>query len=425
MSWVILLMSTVCTLYFIYFLYIIVRGAIHKGTPIPEVAPCKRIAAVIPARNEALVIPNLIDSLLKQNYPRALYDVYVVPNGCSDTTAEAAQAAGAKVITCAQPVHSKGEVLKYTFEKLMKAPEKYDGFVVFDADNIADANFLQAVNNTLCAGYQAGQGYRDSKNPNDSWVAGCMSIFFWFMNRLYNRPRAAIGMSAPFNGTGILLGRELIAKIGYNTTSLTEDLEMTAQCTLADEKIAWMPDAITYDEQPVKLKDSFIQRRRWAAGMRQCCFRYAPKLLKKAIKEKNKICIDLVIQFSGWLVQLIGLIPGILTAIMLAMQIAEHTDAGVHAAIAVLAWGALSCVLTGAVLVVVICGLEGKLTRERLTEVCSMGLFILLSLIPNTLGSVARSPKWVSIPHVKSVNIDAYEEKPQPLPFEPKETESL
>lgn len=50
-----------------------------------------RFAVLIAARNEELVIGSLVNSLLTQNYPPELYDVYVIPNNCTDNTAQAAR----------------------------------------------------------------------------------------------------------------------------------------------------------------------------------------------------------------------------------------------------------------------------------------------------------------------------------------------
>src|SRR4051794_10893818 len=55
-------------------------------------APPRRVAAVIPARDEAEVIGRAVASLLAQRYPGAL-DIVVVDDHSTDGTAEIAQAA--------------------------------------------------------------------------------------------------------------------------------------------------------------------------------------------------------------------------------------------------------------------------------------------------------------------------------------------
>lgn len=91
-----------------------------------------RFAVLIAARNEELVIGPLINSLLEQEYPAELYDIYVIPNNCTDNTALAARQFGAEVLECTVPVRSKGEVLRFAEEQL--SGRHYDAFCVFDAD---------------------------------------------------------------------------------------------------------------------------------------------------------------------------------------------------------------------------------------------------------------------------------------------------
>ena len=190
------------TLFTLYYAVTSLAGVLfRKRAPIASWPAQKRIAAIIPARNEAAVVGKLVESLLAQDYPRALFDIYVVPNNCSDDTEAAALSAGARVLRVEGPIRAKGDVLRGAFGQLT-AMGVYDAYCVFDADNLVDTRFFQNVNDMLLAGYPVAQGYRDSKNPYDNWVSGSMSAFFWFMSRLYNESRARLGMSCHLNGTG-------------------------------------------------------------------------------------------------------------------------------------------------------------------------------------------------------------------------------
>ena len=112
-----------------------------------------KYAAVISARNEENVIGDLIASLKAQRYPAELLDVYVIADNCTDHTAEAAQAAGATVFRRfnRQEV-GKGYALDWFFDRLCKEHQDYDGYFVFDADNIVDPNFVAEMNRTFDSG---------------------------------------------------------------------------------------------------------------------------------------------------------------------------------------------------------------------------------------------------------------------------------
>jgi cellulose synthase/poly-beta-1,6-N-acetylglucosamine synthase-like glycosyltransferase len=57
-----------------------------------------RLSIIVPARNEAKVLPGLLSSLLSQEYPGVL-EVIVADDSSGDTTAQVAASMGAKVVT--------------------------------------------------------------------------------------------------------------------------------------------------------------------------------------------------------------------------------------------------------------------------------------------------------------------------------------
>lgn len=396
------IMMALTTLYGVYFCAIAVMGTIKKEKPIPPAKSQKRIAALIAARNEENVIGNLVESVLNQNYPHELMDVFVIPNNCTDGTEEAAKAAGARILNCTIPVHAKGEAVSWAIDELLKYPENYDAFVIVDADNLLDPGYFKVCNDALCAGAQVGQGFRDSKNYADSWIAGCSSEFYWCMSRFYNKARSALGMSAALNGTGILLSADYMRKVGWHTSSLTEDLEFTAQCALKGVRIWWLGDARAYDEQPNSFVDSFKQRRRWAAGTVQCMRGYFCKLMKRAICERKLQCLDMAVLFSGPVIQLLSIIPGVYFFIraLCSADAAQITPMIIMTIVgAILSFIALSA---GSFAVLKI---EKKPVRGQWGTVFGLWLFLVSWVPANLISLFTKPPKWVQIPHERAMSM--------------------
>ena len=77
----------------LYFLAVSLFGLCRRRTPEPA-ARLRRFAVLIAARNEESCIAGLIESLRAQHYPLELVDIWVLPNNCTDRTAEAARRAG-------------------------------------------------------------------------------------------------------------------------------------------------------------------------------------------------------------------------------------------------------------------------------------------------------------------------------------------
>ena len=80
-----------------------------------------KFMAVIPAHNEEAVIKNLVESLTAQNYPKELYDIYVIADNCTDATAEIAKEAGAIVYKRFDEEHkTKGHALNWFLKQKLK-----------------------------------------------------------------------------------------------------------------------------------------------------------------------------------------------------------------------------------------------------------------------------------------------------------------
>jgi len=62
-------------IYWVYQILIAVRGA-WSPPPLPRAKNLRRFAVLIPAHNEERVIGNLLESLLKQTYPKNYFDIY-------------------------------------------------------------------------------------------------------------------------------------------------------------------------------------------------------------------------------------------------------------------------------------------------------------------------------------------------------------
>lgn len=363
---------------------------------LPESAQTARIAAVIPARNEAAVVPQLIASLLAQHYPRALFDIYVVPNNCDDDTEAAAVGAGAKILSCAEPVSRKGDVLRQAFAQL-SATGNYDAYCVFDADNVAHPDFLCSVNDAFNAGYDAAQGFRDSKNPFDSWVSGGTTVFYWFMSRVFNESRARLGLNCHLNGTGFMVTDALVKRLGWDTHTLTEDLEFTGLCALNDARIGWMPEARVYDEQPITLRDSAIQRRRWTAGSLQCFRRYSARLFKKGTPRS----LDIGILFTGNLMNYLGLLSVILTAVRFWPMLTANPKGLAAFGVAYVAtlW------VLSAVAAFILVRMEGRLCRESLPTILMFFVFMATWMPINIYACLTPPPRWRMIGHTRSLSI--------------------
>lgn len=350
---------------------------------IPRSASVTHFAVLIPARNEEAVIGNLIQALRKQNYPCHLYDIFVVPNNCTDFTEQVARDAGAKILHCSRPVRTKGQVLQ---DVLAQLSGRFDAYLVFDADNIPDSEFLARMNDAVVSGAQVAKSRQMARNPYDNWVSGSYDLYFQNIHLMYSLARMRFPLSAKLIGTGFLVTDGLLQTMGgWSTCTLTEDIEFAAQCALRGVRVQYVPEAITYDEEPVSFRISMRQRRRWSAGVQQVANRYTFPLLLRP----GWLQWDLAVHINMIYVQLLALLPVLYQLLQTPFPQAITTVLGALAGF----W--ISSTALGLFLALT--------ARRRL--VCILPALLLyplflLSWYPLHIWGLLSKPKsWTTIPH--------------------------
>ena len=81
---------------------------------------------------------------------------------------------------------------------------------------------------------------------------------------------------------------DVVKPNGWETQTLTEDIEFSLKQIIQGRKLGWATDAIVYDEQPTSFKQSWSQRSRWTVGHMQCLKTYTGQLYK-AVKEHKTL----------------------------------------------------------------------------------------------------------------------------------------
>lgn len=361
-----------------------------------------KFMALVPAHNEAAVVGNLIESLKNQNYPKELLDIYVIADNCTDNTAQIARDAGAIVYErFDSEKKTKGYAMQWFLNKMNEQGADYDAMCVFDADNVVMPDFFTAMNKKLCQGEEVVQGYRDIKNPTDSWVSAGYALFYWTMHRFYHLARYNLGLSPLLNGTGFMVKYDLIKEKGWNTKTLTEDIEFSLINIAEGRKLGWATDAIVYDEQPVGFKQSWSQRSRWTIGHIQCLHEYT-KPLAGAVKE-NKTLMN----FDG-LLYMLGSIPMfIMTIVLVILNFVMYIFGGMNVADLL-----INClkyifptfflpIFVGIIIMII----DKKPIRPMIKGLALFPLFLGSWLLINFKCLFVRNTKWEKIEHVRDIKI--------------------
>lgn len=291
---VISLIFTICYAYQIIYTII---ACFVKPKKFPD-ATYHRYAVLVAARNESNVISQLIESVNGQNYPKELIDVFVVADNCTDDTAAVARKAGAFVYERADLENvGKGYALDFLFQKIFeeKGREHYDGYFVFDADNLLDENYVLEMNKVFSSDYEIITSYRNSKNYGSSWVSAGYSLGFLRDAKFLHNARMIVNSGSVVSGTGFLVKNSIINEHdGWKFFTLTEDCEFSIKNIINGHKVGYCHDAVFYDEQPVDFKTSVRQRLRWVKGTFIVFGKYGKELFLSLFKKGAFTIFDVI-----------------------------------------------------------------------------------------------------------------------------------
>lgn len=397
------ILAVVFTLYQTFISYL----GFRKRQPVKLAQPQKRFALIVAAHNEETVIGQIIESLKALDYPKELYDIYVVCDNCTDRTEDIVHSKGIKaLVRCDLEKTGKGYALEWAFKQLWHLSEQknlaYDAVAMFDADNLVSKNFLGVVNSKLLEGFEVIQAYLDAKNPKDTWITQAYSFSYWATNRVYQLSRENLGLSAQLGGTGVIVATRVLQQLGWGSTSLTEDLEFTQRYILASGKrVAWVHEAKVYDEKPLTFLASWKQRVRWMSGHVDCMKKYTVPLVKKAWKERNFLCLDTamyLLQPSRILISVVLIMYTILSFVNL-VDIHPLFDR----------WTYL--IITGFYHLLPVIGLVLEKQTHAILWIIKTYLFS-YSWIPIVIVGFIRhkNQHWVHTKHVRSMSIEDVEE---------------
>ena len=399
-STILILLTSIC--YFYQVIYLILpffHKAGHKA-----VEKNNRYAVLIAARNEETVLPHLLDSIAAQDYSGVIH-TFVVADNCTDRTAPLARSHGATVFQRFDRRHiGKGYALNFLLNQIDQTEglHNYDAFLIFDADNLLEPDYIRQMNRVVSRGYDAFCGYRNAKNFAANWLTAGYGLWYLHDSTHMNRSRMAIGTPCAVNGTGFGFTRELLERMGgWHFFTLTEDIEFTTWCATRGVRVGYCHDAILYDEQPTSFAVSVRQRTRWVQGGLQVSLKYAGDLLRGLFKGGRTAYAS----FETATLSLWGYGMGVLSlgTALAAAYLAGHWMGLVQAIMASICGAYTSFFLIGALTLLT----EHKRIRcSRAGKILGLLGFpiFMLSYAPIALLALFKKPQWQPIEHKAAIS---------------------
>ncbi len=279
-------------------LVLLAAAAGSRRTAPPAAAPL-RLAVVVPAHNEELVLAATLASLASQNYPVGCVQIVVVADNCTDGTAALARSQGAAVLERThQTERGKGYALNFAISHLLAQPLVANAFVILDADTQAAPDFLACMSAQISQsqdprGYGAWQGRYGVLNAKDSWRAALMTAAFDLVNHVKPLGRDTLGLSAGLKGNGMAFTASLAAALPWPGGSLTEDLDYGLELARRfNLRVQYVPEARVQAQMPATAEQAASQRKRWEQGRAGLVRERALPLLAEGLRRRSLLLID-------------------------------------------------------------------------------------------------------------------------------------
>lgn len=278
------------SLYGLHRLWLLVCWYIERKRPIlspPHLPPTKDLPFVtvqLPLYNERFVAGRLLDAVAQLHWPKEKIEIQVLDDSTDDTQ---------KIIDERLDYwQRKGiniRVIRRTHREGYKAGALNSGLALANGEYIAifDADFLPSAGFLLCtipyfSDEKIGmvQARWDFFNTQYSWLTGIQSLLLGPHFCIEHWVRFKRGLFFNFNGTaGIWRKRAIESAGGWQTDTVTEDLDLSYRAQLAGWRFVYLNDHVVPSELPVTLASFRSQQQRWAKGSIQTAKKILPRLL--------------------------------------------------------------------------------------------------------------------------------------------------
>lgn len=273
MTTLITLVSLILTGYLafnvVYLLVLAIAGAVGRADDKPAAGSpsFRRMVVLIPAYKEDAVIIDSVKTHLRQEYPKASFDLVVIADSLQpDTLAKLAELP----VRVVEVVFEVSTVTKALNAALAALPDTtYDLVVVADSDNHFAPDFLSRVNTAFGQGWRAVQGHRVAKNLNTK-VAVLDAISEEINNHLFRKGYRALNLSSSIIGSGMAVEFGLMKTAMLNLVTVGGfDKELEMKLAIDGHRVGYLEQAFVYDEKVAKRAVFERQRTRWIAAQWQ------------------------------------------------------------------------------------------------------------------------------------------------------------
>ena len=307
-----------------------------------------RIAVLVPAHNEELVLQSTIVNIQSQLCPGDR--LVVVADNCTDQTGDIAAAEGAEVIYRTDVTRrGKGFALDFGLRHLEADPPEI--VIIVDADCLLSSSAVGQLASISAELERPVQANYEMRLPAVAASRSQRIAAFAWRIRNYIRPLGLqkLGLPCQLMGTGMAFSWDLISKTDLKSSEIVEDLALGLTLARANKAPVFAPDTVVYSTFPTSTEGQQSQRERWEVGHLNAIVRYGLPIFKdafllRATRQALVLAADNSVPPLSFLVLLIGAyftaatLFAVTTENVVPMFIAICNASVVIGSVAVLGW---------------------------------------------------------------------------------------
>lgn len=223
----------------------------------------KKIALLVPAYKEDGIILSTANNLLALDYPRDLYDVYIIADCFQPETLQQLRKLPLTVLEVSFEKSTKTKSLNEAFKRIDK---EYDFALICDADNMLAGDFLKKINNAFLRGATAVQGRRVAKNLDTPFAIldACSEAI---NNNIFRKGANGIGLSSSVIGSGMAFEFAVVRRV-LSQIKAVGGFDKVLQLKIVEQGVVihYLEDALIFDEKVDSSHAFEQQRKRWVSS---------------------------------------------------------------------------------------------------------------------------------------------------------------
>ena len=242
-----------------------IRGDLREQEPL-------RIAVLVPAYKEDGIILSTAHNLLSLDYPRELYDIYIIADSFKPETVASLRKLALTVMEVSFDRSTKTKSLNEAFrrmegeESFRRMDKGYDIALICDADNMLAVDFLTRIRAAFSGGAKAVQGRRVAKNLDTSFAIldACSE---GINNNIFRKGANGIGLSSSVIGSGMAFGFDNVKEI-MSGIDAVGGFDKILQLRVVGQgiRIQYLESALIFDEKVDSSEAFQQQRKRWVSS---------------------------------------------------------------------------------------------------------------------------------------------------------------